>query len=341
MAPEVCTQTPFSRNLTQRLRQKPKHKRAQQARLKQAVVLESPFLDRLFALPQEIRLHIYRHLLVRPCKFNLRHLDSCDGHPFINPSADTFRNTNIVLRCVECRPDPWKHYHMDMESSSDSPARSRWARPKTNPFICDDCYADKQIEFGLERSPDLKGVKCLCARHKDLGILLANRAIYEEASRIFWKENTFAFENGRLLSDFLQEIGNEKRASIRSIAFFSPRSEFMDVDEVSACWPLLRQCPGLRELEVDARFLDDLPCVLGLSTITVRNVRFAQKVSLSEYAHPDSRRWIWPWAANRVVYTDQLADQLSVSIRQGTVDEDLLRQLFERREHSKQWDIGN
>ncbi|KAL4925966.1 uncharacterized protein BDV17DRAFT_293948 [Aspergillus undulatus] len=166
-------QTPFSRDPTESLHQiekryKHKHKhnkRIQSEKAKHTSSLNSPFLEHFFALPIEIRLEVYRRLLVRPCKFNPAHLNSCDGQSFIN-------STLLEDFAV------WPHILAQPEVAG------RWALPKKSPFFCDKCYADKQIEFGMKRVPDHKHVKCLCARHMDLVILLVSRRTYEEASPI-------------------------------------------------------------------------------------------------------------------------------------------------------------
>ncbi|KAL4946443.1 hypothetical protein BDV06DRAFT_234043 [Aspergillus oleicola] len=320
-------QKPFSRDVSERLdrgsKHKQKHKASQKPRIKASPTLKSPFLDRVFSLPAELRLQIYRHILIRPCKFNLSHLPTCDGHPFITDGALAFRASGLYLRCVECRPLTFKSWQA--ESTCDSPAWSQWAPPKKNPFFCDECYADKMVELGMERVPDLRGVMCLCAR-RDLGALLVSWRIYDEAAPVFWKENTFAFESGRLLEDFLEEIAEEKRSMIRAISLVAPSNMFMDLEELPPVWPLLRLCEGLREIELDSRFLDDLPSVLGLSTISVRSVRFVEKVTLEEYSQPN--RWIRPWVANRTVYSDRLSSMLSTGMTGDIVDENRLRQAF-------------
>ncbi len=118
--PEVSMQAPFSRDPAQRLRQRSKHrnhnhnynhKNSQKAQPEQNRSLESSsnLVDRIFSLPGEIRLEIHRQILVRPCKYNLRHKDTCDGHAFITPHSYTFRNTQTVLRCANCRAGPWGH----------------------------------------------------------------------------------------------------------------------------------------------------------------------------------------------------------------------------------------
>ncbi|KAL2816030.1 hypothetical protein BDW59DRAFT_177483 [Aspergillus cavernicola] len=339
----VSLQIPFSRDPTQRLRQKPKVKNVQKARIKHSFSPPAPsssssspspssLYNRIFALPTEIRLEIYRHLLVRPCKFNLFHHRrvGCDEYPFIEDWKPTFRNSPKCLQCAECRWARWRN--TEYELTSDTPARSQWARPKTNPFLCDDCYPDKQIEFGHEKSPLLKWIKCLCPRRTGLGVLLTNRRVYEEAAPIFWTENTFAFETGRNLADFLEAVGTDKRALIRSISFLSPVKDRMDDEEIPRCWPLLQQCLGLRELELDAAFLDDFACVKELSSVRVGRVWFVEKPLYQTYSVAVGEGWVWPRAAYRVAYKDSLVDLLGGCMMEGGhVDEGSLRRLFEER----------
>lgn len=342
--PEVCIQTPFSRDPVQRLRQRPKHrnhshnyKNVPKAQPKQPQTLKSSpnLVDQIFALPGEIRLEIHRQILVRPCKYDLRHKDTCDGHAFITPHSYTFRKTQTVLRCANCRAGPWGH--CDMHRTSDSPARSQWAHPKTNPYFCDECYPDMQLRFGHERSPVLKGVNCLCARHDGLGWLLANRRIYDEAAPIFWKENTFAFESGRVLSDFLEEVPSEKRAMIRSISFRAPVDSFMDVGELEPCWELLKGCcTGLRELELDSKFLNYFESVLPLNRLLIPGVkvRFVQIGPTRIYKKQIQIRRIWPLASNLDAYSDALSDTLLASMKGYPSDWQYLRQLFVERENN-------
>ncbi|KAL4862141.1 hypothetical protein BDV12DRAFT_49423 [Aspergillus spectabilis] len=342
MPPELHQITPFSRDIPHRLRQKPKHKNVQKARLKHnrpstpapPPEPQSPFFNRFFALPTEIRLEIYRHLLIRPCKFDLSHLPGCNGYAVVDYWSHVIKGTETYIRCAECSTENWARYDIDL--TSDSPIRSQWARPKKNPLLCDVCYADKQIEFGMDKCPDLSRTECLCARHENLGVLLINRRVYEEASPIFWTENTFVFENGRLLFDFLEAIGSEKREMIRSIAFYSPNEDPIDMEEVPQCWPLLRQCSGLRHLELDATFLSDLPSVLELSSVRARRVRFVTNGTYDAYGQALLARSICPWVACRVDEPGHLVKRLTASMEQGVVDEERLRRLFAERVRLKQ-----
>ncbi|KAL5341111.1 hypothetical protein BJX70DRAFT_396166 [Aspergillus crustosus] len=342
MPPELHQTNRFSRDIPHRLRPKRFHKNVQKARLKHnppatappPPKLSSPFFDRFFALPTEIRLDIYRHLLVRPCKFDLSHRPDCDGCPVVNSWSNVIKGTESYMRCAECAIENWARYDLDL--TSDTPIRSQWALPKKNHLLCDACYADKQIEFGMEKCPNLAKVECLCARHENIGVLLINRRVYEEASPIFWKENTFSFEDGRLLFDFLEAVGSEKREMIRSIAFYSPDEDPIDMEEVPQCWPLLRQCSGLRDLELDATFLADLPSVLELSSLRACRVRFVTNGTYEAYWQKLESRPIWPWVACRDNEPGRLVKSLIATIERGIVDEERLRRLYAERVRLRQ-----
>lgn len=174
---------------------------------------------------------------------------------------------------------------------------------------------------------------CLCARHDGLGWLLVNRRIYGEAAPVFWKENTFAFEGGRVLSEFLEEIPSEKRAMIRSISFRAPVATFMDIGELGPCWMLLQGCPGLRELELDSKFLNHFDSVRALNRLCIPSVRvrFVQIGPADNYRDQIRLRCIWPLASNLDAYSDELGDVLVVSIQGEVFDEIYLRRLFDER----------
>ncbi|KAL2796270.1 hypothetical protein BJX66DRAFT_142823 [Aspergillus keveii] len=344
---EAHTKTPFSRTLPERLRSKPKHKHIHKARLKHGSrsdspappppfsVLpppqdpDSPFLTRFFALPTEIRLQIYRLLLVRPSKFDCTHKFGCNTG-IIGFYTTIFNDLyyNRKFRCADCSTRRWRAQDATGETFTETPARSVWARPKRNPYLCDRCYPEMQYRLGLEKWPSMtEYLHCLCARRENLGVLLINRRIYDEAWPIFWAENTFAFENGRLLGDFLEEIPQEKRARIRSIALLSPEETLMDIEEeeLRDCWSLLRACTGLRVLELDAGLLNSRDFVLELRTIKAGKVRFIEKskqMGFDSYDQGYRERKITPWLAYRREWTDELSVLLVQSMTQDVVDVD-------------------
>ncbi|KAL2802864.1 hypothetical protein BJX63DRAFT_413672 [Aspergillus granulosus] len=352
---ELHTKTPFSRSIPERLRTKPHHKHLHKARSKHRPRSpspppppfsttpppqqpSSPFLTRFFNLPAEIRLQIYRILLVRPCKFDLTHKFGCNVGiaGMYRPTTFDQLYSSHTFCCAECAPQRWRWQGLGQTITADTPARSAWARSKRNPYLCDRCYPEMLYRLGLKRWPSMELLECLCTRRESLGVLLMSRRIYDEAWPIFWAENMFAFENGRLLADFLDEIGGEKRARIRSIALLSPKEIglYLEEEELPECWPLLRQCSGLRELELDSSLLDNFEFVQELRTVSVTKVRFTEKskeMGFDSYDQGRRERKMTPWLAYRRVYTDPLVVLLTASMTQEVVDEEGLRLAFEQR----------
>ncbi|KAL4879065.1 hypothetical protein BJY04DRAFT_194179 [Aspergillus karnatakaensis] len=358
-APELHTKSPFSPTLPERLRPKPKHKNLQKARLKHRppaslpvdpttpeTPLDSPFLRLFFALPVEIRLQIYRHILVRPNKFNLKHKFGCHVGIIGIHRPGIFERLYLsrTFCCAECDTRLWYSRDQDpcqeLNIGPDSGARSYWARPKKNPYLCDRCYPEMQYRLGLEKWPSLEGLECLCVRREELAVLAVNRRIYEEAWPVFWAENTFAFENARLLADFLENVPDEKRERIRSISLLAPRGNrhilFEDEEELAVCWPLLRKCTGLRHLEIDSDLLGDLDCVLELSAVKVGEVVFmvkAKERGFDSYDQGYRERMMTPWLAYRRICEDELTVLLSRSMMgEEDVDEECVLRAFEKRE---------
>ncbi|KAJ0423486.1 hypothetical protein BJY00DRAFT_310142 [Aspergillus carlsbadensis] len=357
---EAHTKTPFSRSLPERLRAKPKHKHIQKARLKHRSrspspppppppppfsvlpppqdAVSSPFLTRFFALPAEIRLQIYRLLLVRPCKFDLTHKFGCHTG-IVGFRAGIFDHLDSIptFHCADCETRNWRAQGTEETFTADTPAQSAWARPKRNPYLCDRCYPEMQYRLGLAKWPFMmEYLYCLCARRENLGVLLINRRVYDEAWPVFWAENTFAFESGRLLGDFLEEIPEEKRARIRSIALLSPEETLMDTEEgeLQDCWPLLRACMGLRELELDIGLLNSRDFVLELRTVRAGKVRFIDKSKLMGFDSYDQgyrERKITPWLAYRRTYTDELSQLLVKSMTLEVIDEEPIRRAWGKR----------
>lgn len=131
---------------------------------------------RIFSLPAELRFNIFRQLLVRDCKFDMTHSEPCNT-PFnyASPGPSSTSEDRKYL-CANCNhgpggPGPWSQNSNCPEIYiSKSPARSRWARPRTNEYVCDNCH---WLRFGqYQGDPCLKSLRCLCTRHHDLSLLV-------------------------------------------------------------------------------------------------------------------------------------------------------------------------
>ncbi|RDW79345.1 uncharacterized protein DSM5745_06197 [Aspergillus mulundensis] len=289
--------------------------------------------NRFFRLPVELRLQIYRILLVRPCKFDLHHQFGCHVGiiGLFRPGPIAQLATSKTFRCAECNIHNWRSQDPDL--TSDTPASSQWGRPKRNPYLCDICYPELQYRLGLEKCPSMKGLECLCARRQNLAILLTSRQIYQEAWPVFWTENTFAFESGRLLAEFMEAVGAQKRAAIRFVSLLAPKNNPLQDDELPECWLQLRECTGLRELELDASILESFEAVVELTTIKTREIRFMQKSKdwgFDSYGQAYRERKIIRSLAYRREYTDSLPDILELCMTRGSAnDKDSLRRAFD------------
>lgn len=269
---------------------------------------------RFFALPLELRHEVYRKLLVQPCKFDLRHKDTCNDHEkvySIRPGPG-YVATDC---CANCQTNG---YCEPQAPIFKSPFRSKWARPHTNVYLCDNCYWD--VAGRIHNNPCLKSLRCLCTRRTNLDVLLIDKRFHGEAAPIFWSENTFAFEYPHLLVGFLRAIRPQVRSWLRRISFMpshprvlhddttvmgsrwsGPRNnELVDPwgwDEIGVCWELLRQCEGLTWLELDVYCLQRLKWALLIRLIHVNGlVIFSRRPGdneiIAKYADNSSRLWL-------------------------------------------------
>ncbi|KAE8383809.1 hypothetical protein BDV26DRAFT_1728 [Aspergillus bertholletiae] len=362
--PQLVTHSPFARDPAVRLlvRTRLKPKGVQQARRKHrtriehqlaieaearveaatAQKTEPDLLDRFFALPPEVRNHVYRLLLVQPCKFNYSHNFRCKPLWYEYPGpAHTAHgpDSNMNFACADCR---WHVWHQGLPVFV-SPARSQWAPPMTNEYLCDNCYS-QNIRAKREPHPTLRNLKCLCARRENLGIFLINKQFYTEASHVFWTENCFAFENPTILIDFLSGIRPQTRSLITRISFMIDPDEVgvsLDRKHVQQCWRLLRLCDGLTELELDQFFLSNLRWVLGIKNITPKTrvvfMRTPERAEILYLMTYDQR--IWKGVSRRQpvknILTDTLADSM---LRQKPMTGKATQALFNRQQRQENGD---
>ncbi|CRG89286.1 hypothetical protein PISL3812_06322 [Talaromyces islandicus] len=310
------------------------------------IVSKLTTLPRFFSLPVELRNHVYRLLLVQPCKFDMHHNEGCtrlvrDNRP--GPRFENHPEADLRLyRCAECSPTfSWRASNLP---GFVSPARSRWGHTLPNEFMCDRCWGDK---FGNIYRPSTNTLPCLCTRRQNLDILLVNKRINREASYVFWTENHFAFENSSLLEGFLSNIRRQVRQQITRISLmahslFEARAIGAPDEEVSLppptqlerLWEELGDCTGLVDLELDSHYLSHKYYVLGMRRLKVkRSVTFfchplAQEVGMEHRgaAQPGIRQLIWPALAFRQPVEDstryrsatrKLACELADSIVRG------------------------
>lgn len=288
--------------------------------------------DRFHALPSEIRDEIFAWLLVRPVKWNCQHQPDCRRRRSIDPYEDI-------------RPmfDPFKHTCASSYSYAPSwrrnnkpiwidPWRSQWAPEQSNPYLCSLCYDHRHrpqpypVTFS-------KGLPCLCARRANLQTLLVCRRWYEEAGRVFYSQNRFAFGHVRECWTFLDNLSDKWKLLLTkvSIIAFSPahvnpetaegdiKHALVPVEGGSGLldvWRRLQQLPALSELEVDAVMLTRLEAIRVFrqpAFPNLRSIKFVQALPVSARKH---REFVWPRLALRKEITDSyFAEQLARGIK--------------------------
>ncbi|PLB39047.1 uncharacterized protein BDW47DRAFT_104172 [Aspergillus candidus] len=362
--PPVSIAHPFSRDPTVRLNRRSKPRRVEQARRKHRPppppVEFDPaacaLLDRIFSLPSEIRTTIYYHLLVQPTKWDLTHRKDCDPFRPGPPGPRTFTSGLIPpaypslpfveedLRqnlCAYCRSGS---YQFESQSICVSPARSQWAPPHTNPFLCDLCYAEL-VRSHREPCPPLDSLSCLCARRRNLSFLLLNRQIHREAGFVFWTENCFSFEKPALLIDFMAVLRPEVCDLISRVSLMTSVDEDGDEEAVFdrpkvvvRALKLLGQCRNLMHLELDEAFLSHVRFVRALRGVKVgRSVIFVRRSTRRELISTEfMMEPIWGKVAMRSVVVDSLAEQMAWSMsHRRPLTRRCVKRLFERRERMR------
>ncbi|KAI9923728.1 hypothetical protein ASPWEDRAFT_176766 [Aspergillus wentii DTO 134E9] len=319
-------------------RQKPKG--VQKARRKHATIpdfnpdnSDSPFIKSFFSLPSEIRNHVYRMLLVQPCKFDMRHnLGYCQKFTFHHPGpALTYESTKGTT-CAECEVNNWLYPTGIYPKPFVSPARSKWAPPMKNEFFCDNCYWHKIRSKEEKPGPSLYTLPCLCTR-RSLDIMVVNKRFYDETAWLFWSENHFAFENYQLLQGFLSGIRPEVRSWIRYITLVTDNAdkdgELISWRPLRPCWELLQQCDGLTALNLDAVVLANIHAIMSVLHLKAKKVSFISLPGAAETKY--EFHGAFPWQAERMrkVVRNPLADLLaSTIVSQKLPKSELLRQNF-------------
>ncbi|PLN86129.1 hypothetical protein BDW42DRAFT_190332 [Aspergillus taichungensis] len=357
-SPPVSITQPFSRDLIDRLTRRPKPRRVEQARLKHRPPPPpvQPDPDACALRDSEIRTTIYYHLLAQPTKWDLHHRIDCD--PFRSGAPGPRTTTPGLIRpayaslpfhhedirqnlCAYCRNGS---YQSESQPICVSPARSQWAPPHTNPFLCDLCYAER-VRSRRELCPPLDSLWCLCARRRNLSFLLLNRQIHREAGFVFWTENCFAFEEPALLVDFLAVVRPEVRDLIFRVSLMVNVDEDGD-DEPSITQPKvvvralksLGRCRGLMHLELDEAFLSDVRFVWALRGVSVgRSVAFVRRSTRRELISTNSIvEHIWGKVAMRSVVVDSLAEQLAWSMsHRRPMTRRCVKRLVQRRQRRR------
>ncbi|KAK3048584.1 hypothetical protein LTR09_010079 [Extremus antarcticus] len=264
--------------------------------------------DRFHALPAELRLHIFSFLICQPVKWNIRHKEDCDsepprldgeayGHwPKLKPAFDT---------CIRCCTGHWHTVlplwkrHDPIRLTWRNPWRSRWAPEVTNEFMGSDCWDEhmrpRPCPQGVKSAVEKDALRCLCARRQNLEVMLVCKQWREEAGRLFYSGNVFAFEDATTFVSFVDSLPDQWRKLVTKLSVLSHRpvrpnhimsedaqvehllSYFGSSKAMSPLWSALRRLPALSYLELDALLLTRVhivKCLLRLGLTNLRSIRF-------------------------------------------------------------------
>ncbi|KAH9905135.1 hypothetical protein F4778DRAFT_802624 [Xylariomycetidae sp. FL2044] len=272
---------------------------------------------RFSALPPELRAAIFAHLLVRPPKWSLRHETHCplsvprrDGRAHLNPS------TQVDWRLYTCASSHASATRWRADARPvhvDSRLRSEWAPEPRNPFLCSACYAAQARPRPHPEMVRGDDVRCACARRRDLGVLLACRRWHDEAGRVFYARNTFAFGAAAECVGFLEGLRPAWRACVTKVSLLALEPVLWGPGSYEAmagrveirvkgpegfrrAWALLAKLPALRVLELDAVFLTRAECVRvlrGPALKSLARLHFTQAVMRSAERERRST-FVWP-----------------------------------------------
>ncbi|KAK5162968.1 uncharacterized protein LTR77_011022 [Saxophila tyrrhenica] len=308
--------------------------------------------DRFHSLPTELRLHIFSFLACQPVKWKMTHQEGCNKTPpMVNdmpgdgsPNAKAFFDT-----CIRCMSAHW-HTVLPL-SRRDNPARkawrnpwrSRWAPEVANEFMGSDCWDEnfrprpcpQSITTAIEKGQ----LPCLCARRQNLEVMLVCRQWREEAGRLFYSSNTFAFEDAVTFVDFVDNLPDHWRSLVTKVSILKHRPvessdmapsttkiqwmlfSFESPRQLSPLWSALRRLPSLSHLELDALFLTRAPIVKSLLRLGLQNLRSVRFVLrelskwISEPPETSDPQYIWPRYASSRYLTGGLAEQVAAAIK--------------------------
>jgi len=251
---------------------------------------------RFHALPPELRALVFSFLLVRPVKWDSRHLKTCERSSaktvsgYTRPSHHLLANSDNIYVCAECGPDThernWRHAFTRGFEVFVSPWRSKWAPAQANPYLCTNCYDDR---WRTRPFPQPTNLPCLCARRKNLETRLVCQQWNKEASLVFFSENIFAFEDCASMENFYSAIPICWRTLITKISlllpFWKDDSYATNTAFLASSLPILDKLTWLQYLELDAKLLNEeltASALLSCSIASLRSVRFVIQCPLKQ-----------------------------------------------------------
>ena len=304
------------------------------AALPPAPTSRPPLGDRFHALPAELRAHIFSLLLVRPVKWQLTHHLHCPLLPSTNHSTPRKDAKDTCVRCVGGHD----HQRIPLWRSRQSqdlgfrtwrhPWRSEWAEEVGNEFMCSDCW---DAEFRPRPHPAEEKIKrhlrCLCARRRDLGVLMVCKQWHAEAGAVFYAQNTFAFEDATTFISFVSNLPSRWRERISRVSMMAyhpsdaaesrsqeeRESGWEGTNKLRPIWHWLRQLPSLSYLELDAHFLTRVSTVQAMLRLGLRNVH---RVCFTVHnAWIPRSAYVWPEYHEAKLLVGGLAEEVARAIK--------------------------
>jgi hypothetical protein len=290
---------------------------------------------RFHALPPELRAHIFSFLLVRPVKWDLRHLESCERSTaktvsgYTRPSHHSFAVPDNLYICAECGPDThernWRYAFMRGFEVYVSPWRSKWAPDQTNPYLCTNCYDDR---WRPRPFPQPTNLPCLCARRTNLETRLVCRQWNKEASLVFFSENIFAFDDCISMDNFFSAIPMHWKTLITKVSLLLPfhndDSHPTNIAFLASSLFILDKLTWLQYLELDAKLLNEeltASALLSCSIASLRNVRFVIQCPLKQlwWLKMEPPTYVWRELRGRHLLTGGFSESVARSLKARSI----------------------
>ncbi|KAK4987567.1 hypothetical protein LTR50_004509 [Elasticomyces elasticus] len=278
--------------------------------------------DRFFALPAEIRNNIYRLLIVQPTKWDIPHKADCT--PDWQEQSSAWLDDGTPVGRIYCAksvrsnwPSDWRKYR---QAIFVNPTRSQWAPEQRNPYLCTDCYN----RFRPAPFPELLEMPCLCARRQNLQLFLVNRRMRDEATHIFYTENTFSFEKSSMLLAFFANLPQRYRDIVTSVNMTGwinkerDNARMESYKRLAPVWAMLKTLPHLWNLELDEMFLEKPQMVMGIRTLRgIKHLHFFRPAKDPAVVTESLARFPWPELAYRTdaTWKSRLAETLRLECR--------------------------
>jgi len=305
---------------------------------------------RFHALPPELRAHVFSFLLVRPVKWELRHLEGCEQSAAITtsdytrPSHHSLPDSDNIYVCAECGPTShernWRYAFTRGFEVYVSPWRSKWAPAQTNPYLCTNCYDDR---WRTRPFPQPTNLPCLCARRLNLETRLVCRQWNKEASTVFFSENTFAFDDCISMGNFFSAMPQHWKTRIAKVSillpFWTNAGDSTDIFLLARSLSVLNELTWLQNLELDAKLLNEeltASALLNCSIAGLRKVRFVVECPYKEllWRKMGPPTYVWGELRGRHLLKGGFSEYVTRSVKSQSINAPIFHKTdIERQKH--------